>query len=94
MTLPEIKFQVDFTEKPLAGHKRQSDDATMLDVNIEGGVGNNLVPERYDHITLSYNVGNYLTGVVYRTGGAGGTIVASLTLTYDGSNNLISVARV
>ena len=94
MTLPDIKFQANFTEKPLAGKKRASDDSVMFDVHIEGGVGNPLVSEQYDHITLTYNVGNYLTGVVYRTGGAGGTVVASLSLTYDGSNNLIGVARV
>jgi hypothetical protein len=35
MTLPDIKFQVDFTEKPLAGKKRSSDGATKLDVNID-----------------------------------------------------------
>jgi len=93
MTLPEVKFQVDFTEKPLAGHVRQSDGATILDVGVEGGIGNVLVPEQYDHITMTYNVGNYLIGVVYRTGGAGGTIVATLVLGYDGANNLISVAR-
>ena len=92
--LPDIKFQANFTEKPLAGKQRASDDAVMLDVNIDGGVGNNLVPEQYDHITLTYNVGNYLIGVIYRTGGGSGTIVASLSLTYDGANNLISVARV
>jgi len=94
MALPDIKFQADFTEKPLGGKQRTSDGSTMLEVVVNGGVGNKLVPEQYDHITMFYNVGNYLTGVVYRTGGAGGTIVASLTLTYDGSNNLISVARV
>ena len=94
MALPEIKFQADFTEKPLAGHRRKSDGATILDVLIDGGVGNPLVSELYDHITLTYNVGNYLIGVVYRTGGAGGTVVASLSLAYDGANNLISVARV
>jgi hypothetical protein len=34
-----------------------------------------------------------LTGVVYKEGGSGGTTVATLTLSYDGSNNLISVAK-
>jgi len=52
---------------------------------------NQLVPEEYDHITLSYT-GSDLTGVVYRTGGAGGTIVATLTLGYVGGN-LQTVAR-
>lgn len=47
---------------------------------------------KYDYISLSYT-GSNLTGVVYKTGGSGGTTVATLTLGYDGSDNLISVAR-
>jgi len=46
----------------------------------------------YDYIDLSYT-GTNLTGVVYKEGGASGTTVATLTLSYDGSNNLISVAK-
>lgn len=49
-----------------------------------------LIPA-HDHIALSYTSGN-LTGVTYRKGGAGGAIVASLTLAYSGSD-LISVTR-
>lgn len=45
----------------------------------------------HDHIALSYTGGD-LTGVTYRTGGSGGTVVATLTLAYSGST-LISVAR-
>lgn len=45
----------------------------------------------HDHITLSYT-GTNLTGVVYRTGGSGGTTVGTLTLSYSGSN-LISIAK-
>ena len=49
------------------------------------------VPE-HDYISLSYT-GSNLTGVVYKTGGSGGTTVGTLTLAYDGSNNLISVTK-
>ena len=45
---------------------------------------NKLVPEEYDYIALTYT-GNNITTVVYRQGGSGGTIVATLTLTYTGS---------
>jgi hypothetical protein len=38
----------------------------------------------YDYISLSYT-GDNLTGVVYKTGGSGGTTVATLTLAYTGS---------
>lgn len=51
-----------------------------------------LVPSAYDYISLSYT-GSNLTGVVYKTGGSGGTTVATLTLAYDGSNNLTSVTK-
>lgn len=51
-----------------------------------------LVPEEYDYIDLDY-VGSLLTSVTFKTGGAGGTTVAVLTLTYDPSNNLNTVTR-
>lgn len=46
----------------------------------------------YDYTLLSYT-GTNLTGVVFKTGGSGGTTVATLTLAYDGSSNLISVTK-
>jgi hypothetical protein len=49
------------------------------------------IPE-HDYIDLSYT-GSNLTGVVYKTGGSGGTTVATLTLVYDGSDNLTSVTK-
>jgi len=45
----------------------------------------------YDYIYLSYT-GSDLTGVEYKTGGSGGTIVATLTLAYSGGN-LVSVTK-
>ena len=46
----------------------------------------------HDYIDLSYTGAN-LTGVVYKDGGSGGTTVATLTLAYDGSDNLTSVTK-
>ena len=34
MTLPDIKFQTNFTERPFAGKRRASDGTVMLDVNL------------------------------------------------------------
>ena len=48
------------------------------------------IPE-HDYIALSYS-GSTLTGVNYRTGGSGGTSVATLNLAYSGST-LISVTK-
>jgi len=38
----------------------------------------------FDYIALTYT-GDNLTGVVYKTGGAGGSTVATLTLAYTGA---------
>lgn len=52
-----------------------------------------LVSENFNYISLSYDSSDNLTGVVYKTGGSGGTTVATLTLTYDNSNNLETVTK-
>lgn len=52
---------------------------------------NTLVTVPYDYISLSYTGAN-LTTVIYKSGGAGGTTVATLTLAYSGSQ-LISVTK-
>jgi hypothetical protein len=49
------------------------------------------IPE-HDYIALTYT-GTNLTGVVYKDGGAGGSTVATLTLAYDGNDNLTSVTK-
>lgn len=55
---------------------------------------NSLVPAVYDYIGgFTYDVNSNLTQVVFRNGGAGGVIVSTLTMTYDGSNRLTSVTR-
>ena len=61
--------------------------SSPLPVNIAG-----LEIPAHDYIALSYTGAN-LTGVVYKDGGSGGTTVATLTLAYDGSSNLISVTK-
>lgn len=54
-------------------------------------VGSGLVTESYDYIVLSYD-GDNLTGVVYKSGGVSGDVVATLTLAYSGST-LISITK-
>lgn len=53
---------------------------------------NALAPTLYDYIELDYT-GTNLTTVIYKLGGAGGTIVSTLTLAYNGSDQLISVLK-
>ena len=91
--LPDSRIQADFSEKPIGTRRRASDGTELLEMVVNGGIGNFLVPVPYDYITLTYDGANNLIGVVFRVGGAGGTIVATLILSYDGANNLISVAK-
>ena len=41
-----------------------------------------LVPKEYDFIALGYNASGQVTSAVYKAGGAAGTVVASLSITY------------
>ncbi len=52
---------------------------------------NSLTPTVYDYIALSYTNGT-LTGVVYKNGGAAGSVVSTLALGYTGSD-LTSVTK-
>ena len=54
------------------------------DLKLPVQIYNALVPDEYDYISLSYT-GSNLTGVVFKSGGSGGTTVATLTLSYTGS---------
>lgn len=61
-----------------------------LTVNI----GNQLVPQAYDYYTLVYSTPSLttLTSIVYKSGGASGTTVATVTYGYTG-NTLTSVTK-
>lgn len=56
-----------------------------------------LVPEVYDSISLTYwtsgNGNGQIETVQYYTGGLSGTLVATLTLNYDSSARISTVAR-
>ena len=53
---------------------------------------NQLVTENYDYIDCDYTDGN-LTQVIYKTGGSGGTTVATLTITYTVDNCIDTVTK-
>jgi hypothetical protein len=68
----------------------QAADVANIKTNTASIAGMQIPP--YNYVSCSYT-GSNLTGVVYKTGGSGGTTVATLTLSYDGSNNLTSVTK-
>ena len=53
---------------------------------------NTLIPAEFDYVSLS-PTGTNPTTITYKTGGSGGTTVATLTLTYDANNNVQTVTR-
>lgn len=60
---------------------------TALPVGFVPGFG---IPV-HDYIGMEYT-GALLTTVTYKWGGADGTVVAVLTMTYNGDGNLLSVS--
>lgn len=64
----------------------------MSDTDGRSLVLTGLVPHHYDYISLSYT-GSNMTGVVYKEGGSGGSTVATLALTYDGSDNIATITK-
>ncbi len=65
----------------------------FLGINTDGSINivAGLVPYNYDYISLGYTGANIST-IIYRSGGATGTIVATLQIQYSG-NNIISITR-
>lgn len=75
-----IKREVD-------GVQLNMDDLGNIGIINEGG----LVPDAYDYIGLTYS-GDNITQAVYKSGGASGTLVATLDMTYSG-DNITTVTR-
>lgn len=67
-------------------------EATLSSLNsrLPGG----FVPSAFDYQSITYvGATTDISTVVYKTGGSGGTTVATLTMGYDGSNRLSSVTK-
>ena len=56
------------------------------------GFGGSLVTEEYDFIDCDYT-GSNLTTVTYKSGGSGGTTVATLTITYTADDCIDTVTK-
>jgi hypothetical protein len=66
-------------------------NAGLYNPNLVAGTG--LLPGPYDYIQFSSFSGTNPQIIVFKSGGSGGTTVATLTLTYDGSGNCTSITR-
>lgn len=86
---PVVLYAKRETDNILAFPLLQDDNGRLL--------LSSFVPFAYDYIALTYvaagNGAGEIETATYKTGGASGTTVATLTLTYDSNNNIASVAR-
>lgn len=83
------------TKTPTVGQKTMAASSPVViasdqsiipvhDAALSNKTAASLVPEAFDYISLSYT-GDNLTTAVYKTGGSGGSTVATLTLAYTGA---------
>lgn len=65
--------------------------------DLNARLAGSLVPETFDYLDVTYvaagNGAGEIETVVYKSGGAAGATVATLTLAYDASNRISSVTR-
>ena len=92
------KLLNELLDTPMGGGS--SGGGQVKATNTDGsaiGSGGTFVSEAFDHVALTYvaagNGAGEIETAVYKTGGSGGTTVATLTLAYDGNNNISSVTR-
>lgn len=88
----------DFATEPTLTDVKTATEGGLQELQaLNAKLPSGLVPEAFDYQALTYVVAGNGQGeietVTYKTGGAGGTTVATLTLAYDGSNRLSSVTR-
>jgi hypothetical protein len=72
----------------------KSGTKTYLDVNgiFSPSSFPGVITFAWDYAILTWT-GVNLTKVIFKVGGASGTVVATIDMTYDGSNNLLTVTK-
>lgn len=84
----------------LATEAKQDDEITAINqvdtdlLAFSAKTASALVSDPFDYQDITYvGATTDIDQVIYKTGGAAGTIIATLTMGYDGSNRLTSVTR-
>ena len=93
-TLTAIGGYVDQIEagQTTAQASLDSIDADAAELNLKSAAA--LVHEPHDYKAITYvGATTNISTVVHKLGGASGTVVATLTMGYDGSNRLTSVTK-
>lgn len=87
--------QVASSALPSGASTEAKQDSTISVITaFSDKTAGSLVPEAFDYQAITYvGATTDIDTVVYKTGGSGGSTVATLTMGYDGSNRLTSVTR-
>lgn len=76
------------------GHLDSNGYVEVIDIPLNAKTASSLVTVPFDYIELAYvGATTDIDTVIYKSGGAAGTTVATLTLGYDGSDRLTSVTK-
>lgn len=77
--------------------RRISSTSTSSGEALNVALTNGLVPESYDYMELTYvaagNGAGEVETVIYKSGGSGGSTVATLTLTYNASDEVATITK-
>lgn len=95
--LQSINSELD-TQSSILSNIEAYDAAIQADLDsLNARLAGSLVPETFDYQAISYvasgNGAGEVETITYKTGGAGGTTVATVTLAYDSQDRVISVTR-
>lgn len=87
--------QVASSALPTGASTEAKQDSTIAAITaFSDKTAGSLVPEAFDYQLITYvGATTDIDTVTYKTGGAGGSTVATLTMGYDGSNRLSTVTR-
>lgn len=89
----DLLVEINTETSGLATLAEQQAQTTLLS-SIDTKTASALVVEAFDYQAITYvGATTDIDQVIYKSGGAGGTTVATLTMGYDGSNRLTSVTK-
>ena len=77
--------------QPVVSYGHDGSDPVRIKTDSSGNVHTvpgSIVPVDYDYTAITYDANQNPLTIVYKTGGAGGTTVMTVTMTYDVNQNL------
>lgn len=90
---PQKGYETQIAEKSLAEGSKMATEAKQDTIIARLGAIAGLVTTAYDYFSITRNASNFITSIVFKTGGSGGTTVATITIARDASNFVTSITK-